>query len=80
MDTNSKFIGFSDVDGSENPERFVDCLNEQHAKDSVLRFNKQRTLELVDLRDGLVVLDAGCGVGFDAIQMASQVGQTGQEK
>jgi ubiquinone/menaquinone biosynthesis C-methylase UbiE len=77
MATNSKFIGFSDVDGSAEPEHFINCLNEQYAKDSALRVNKQRTLELAELHDGHTVLDAGCGVGFDAIQMAAQVGQTG---
>jgi ubiquinone/menaquinone biosynthesis C-methylase UbiE len=78
MGSKSKFIGFSDVDGSENSAHFVDCLNEQYAKDSVLRLNKQRTLELIDVHEGQTVLDAGCGVGFDAIQMAALVGQTGR--
>jgi ubiquinone/menaquinone biosynthesis C-methylase UbiE len=77
MGTNSKNFGFSDVDGSENPQFFVDCLNEQYAKDSVLRFNKQRTLELADLKDGQTILDAGCGIGSDAIQMALRVGRAG---
>ena len=77
MGTNSKYTGFSEVDDSENPQKFVNCLNEQYAKDSAHRFNKQRTLELVDLQGGQTVLDAGCGIGIDAIQMAAQVGQTG---
>jgi ubiquinone/menaquinone biosynthesis C-methylase UbiE len=77
MEANSKFTGFSDVDGSKNPQRFVDCLNEQFAKDSVMRINKQRTLELVDLQEGQTVLDAACGIGLDVIQMAVRVGQTG---
>lgn len=77
MGTNSQNTGFSDVDGSENPQFFVNCLNEQYAKDSVLRFNKLRTLELTDLKEGQTVLDAGCGIGFDAIQMAVQEGPAG---
>ena len=77
MGMNSKFIGFSEVDDSKNPQFFVNCLNEQYAKDSVHRFNKQRTLQLVDLQVGQIILDAGCGIGLDAIQMAAQVGQTG---
>jgi ubiquinone/menaquinone biosynthesis C-methylase UbiE len=77
METNSKTNGFSDVDGSQDPQFFVNCLNEQFEKDSVLRINKQRTLELIDLQKGLTVLDAGCGIGLDVIQMAERVGQTG---
>lgn len=77
MGTNSKFIGFSEVDGSKNPQFFVNCLNEQYAKDSVHRFYKQHTLQLVDLQVGQTILDAGCGIGLDAIQMATQIGQTG---
>jgi 2-polyprenyl-3-methyl-5-hydroxy-6-metoxy-1,4-benzoquinol methylase len=77
MVTSTKFTGFSNVDGSEDPAHFVNCLNEQYAKDSALRLNKQRTLELVDLQVGQTVLDAGCGVGFDAIQMSTLVGLTG---
>jgi len=77
MGSNSKFTGFSEVDDSKNPQYFVNCLNEQYTKDSVLRFNKQRTLQLVDILTGQTILDAGCGIGFDAIQMAKQVGPTG---
>ena len=77
MGTNSKFIGFSEVDSSKDPQYFVNCLNEQYTKDSALRDNKQRTLQLVDLQTGQTILDAGCGIGFDAIQMAKQVGETG---
>lgn len=77
MGTNSKYIDFSDVDGSNNPQFLINCLNEQFTKDSVLRFNKQRTLELTDLKDGQTVLDAGCGIGLDVIQMAMRVGPAG---
>lgn len=77
MGTNTKFTGFSEVDNSENPQFFVNCLNEQYATDSDHRINKQRTLQLVDLQVGQIILDAGCGIGLDAIQMAAQVGETG---
>ena len=77
MSTNSKFTGFSNVDGSNHPQYFIECLNNQFAKDTVMRTNKLRTLELTDLQDGQVVLDAGCGIGLDGIQMALQVGKTG---
>jgi ubiquinone/menaquinone biosynthesis C-methylase UbiE len=77
MGSGSIYKGFSDVDGSEEPEHFVDCLYEQYSKDSAHQFNKQRILEWVDLQNGQTVLDAGCGIGFDAIQMSMQVGETG---
>ena len=68
---------FSDVDQADNPQQFVTCLNEQYAKNSVLRLNKERTLEMADLQPGHKVLDVGCGTGVDAVQMAQQVGETG---
>ena len=77
METNSKYIGFSEVDNTEDPQFFVNCLNEQYAKGSVHRYNKQRTLQLVDLQAGQTILDVGCGIGLDAIQMAAQVGEIG---
>lgn len=77
MGSSSKFLGFSDVDGSKDPEYFVSCLDEQYKRDSVHQLNKQRILELVDLQEGQTVLDAGCGIGFDAIKMSQEVGETG---
>ena len=70
--------GFSDVDGSQDPQFFVDCLNRQYAGDSAMRRNKERTLALVDLQAGHTILDAGCGIGLDAIQMARLVGPGGR--
>lgn len=69
--------GFGDVDRSENPQFFVDCLNQQFASDSIMRLNKERTLELADIQFGHRVLDAGCGTGIDALRMAVKVGPEG---
>ncbi len=69
---------FSNVDRSRNPQFFVHCLEEQHAKNSYLRLNKARTLELADIRLGHIVLDAGCGTGKDVVQMATLVGPSGR--
>ena len=77
MATDSKKTGFSDVDGSEDPQFFVKCLNNQYAKNSILLSWKKRTLEIADIQDGHTVLDTGCGTGVDAIQMATLVGQSG---
>lgn len=77
MSTIPKHTGFENVDGSDNPQLFVQCLNEQYAKNSVLRSHKKHTLDQADIQDGHVVLDAGCGIGIDSIQMAAMVGQSG---
>lgn len=77
MVANSKYTGFRTVDDAEDPGYFSNWLNEQYQQDTALRFNKQRTLELVDLQEGLIVLDGGCGIGIDAIQMAQRVGPSG---
>lgn len=77
MDLNPQNRGFSDVDHSDDPQFFVNCLHEQYVKGSILRLNKQRTLELADIQSGHLVLDAGCGTGIDAAQMAALVGSSG---
>lgn len=77
MDQNSQKSGFSDVDRTAVPDFYVQCLNEQYAKNSVLRANKKRTFALSDVQVGHIVLDAGCGTGVDALSMAYWVGDTG---
>jgi ubiquinone/menaquinone biosynthesis C-methylase UbiE len=77
INLNPQNRGFADVDQSDNPQFFVNCLHEQHVKGSILRLNKQRTLELADIQPGHLVLDAGCGTGIDAAQMAALVGSSG---
>jgi ubiquinone/menaquinone biosynthesis C-methylase UbiE len=77
MGTTPKNTGFEDVDGSDNPQLFVRSLNEQYVKNSVLRTHKQHTLDQSDIQEGHIVLDAGCGIGIDAIQMAALVGKSG---
>jgi ubiquinone/menaquinone biosynthesis C-methylase UbiE len=77
MKENPADSGFANVDQSHDPQFFVDCLEEQYAKNSILRLNKKRTLELADIQPGQIVLDAGCGMGKDTIQMAALVGSLG---
>lgn len=74
MDKPSPGSSFTDVDGSNNPKFFVNCLEEQYARNSLLRLNKTRTLQLADIQAGHFVLDAACGTGKDAVQMAAFVG------
>lgn len=68
---------FSDVDQASDPQHFVKCLQEQHAKYSSLRLYKARTLQKADLQAGHVVLDVGCGLGNDVVKMADIVGASG---
>lgn len=77
MNNSSQSSSFSDVDRANNPQFFVNCLEEQYAKNRILQLNKARTLELADIRLGHFVLDAGCGIGKDVVQMATLVGNSG---
>lgn len=68
---------FATVDSSTDPQAFVQCLHEQYAHNTRLNLNKHETLNLMDLEPGQIVLDAGCGTGVDAVQMAQLVAPTG---
>jgi hypothetical protein len=43
--------GFADVDRSDNPQFFVNCLDEQYAKNSILR--KRKLCHLIWKKYGL---------------------------
>jgi len=64
--------GFSDVDQAENKNAYFDCLS---LLDSLPYYRqcKMKSYELLDLRPGLTVLDAGCGLGDDVFRMAECV-------
>lgn len=68
---------FANVDNSTDPRSFVQCLHKQYSHNTRLTLNKNETLSLADLEPGQVVLDAGCGIGVDAVQMARLVAPTG---
>lgn len=68
---------FTAVDQSDDPDWFVKCLERQYAG-GLLRRQKQRTLALLDIQPGQLILDAGCGTGVDAQVMAELVGATGR--
>ena len=74
MNEESQTSSYTDVDRSQNPQFFVNCLEEQYAKNSILRLNKARTLALADIQTGHFVLDVGCGTGKDTVQMAALAG------
>lgn len=68
--------GFSDVDRAADSHLYITCLDEQY-KTGLLQWSKQRTLALLDIQPDHQVLDAGCGTGVDALEMAKLVGDTG---
>jgi ubiquinone/menaquinone biosynthesis C-methylase UbiE len=71
------WIGFDDVDRSEDPEyilRYLDLLrtrNDTHAY-------KERSFDLLNLQEGDRVLDVGCGAGQDCVALAARVGTHGR--
>ena len=66
--------GFETI--SENPRYYVDFLDERTTI-SGERLAKRIIMDLLDLRDGLSVLDVGSGTGADAIELAEAVGPDG---
>lgn len=71
------YDGFTHVDTTKERRIYTDYLE---FIDSLRCFReiKEHTYRLLDLRDGSAVLEAGCGVGFDAIRLASMVGTRGR--
>jgi ubiquinone/menaquinone biosynthesis C-methylase UbiE len=67
--------GFQTI--TERPEYYVDFLDERTTIPGEL-MAKRIITELLDLHDGLAVLDAGSGTGADAIDVAKVVGPTGR--
>lgn len=65
-----------DVDGQADPESFVDYLDQAIGVDAV-RAYKRRSHARLELEPGDRVLDAGCGLGDDARQLAEIVGPDG---
>ena len=62
---------FSDVDRTGNTDSFISYLDE--AKDKFARA-KSTSCDLLRLQSGEKVLDAGCGLGDDLLEMAELVG------
>lgn len=64
--------GFTDVDRTEDKHAYFDCLT---LLDSLPYYKEYKTksYELLDLRPGITVLEAGCGLGDDAFRMAERI-------
>ncbi len=67
--------GFTDVDRQSDPRFYVRHLERQQA---VRQGFKDHTFALLDLGPGQRVLDIGCGLGRDVLDMARLVGPTGR--
>ncbi len=68
---------FSDIDAAQNPEQFVQYMDEANAME-FFQSAKKRTYSLLGLRTGDRVLDVGCGAGDDVRALAQLVGATGR--
>lgn len=72
MDEEYLATGFRNVDDAQNQGAYFDCLT---FLDSLpyYREHKSRSYDLLDLRPGQTVLEAGCGLGDDAFRMAERI-------
>ena len=68
--------GFSGVDQSGEPDRFVQYLDTALTLPAFAEW-KRRVLERTRVRRGLRVLDVGCGTGEDSVVLAQAVGDEG---
>lgn len=64
--------GFKDVDRTNDREAYFSCLA---LLDSLpyYRESKQKSYQLLKLKPGMTVLEAGCGLGDDAVRIAELV-------
>lgn len=62
-------LGFRNVDTKKDKEAYYHCL---HLLDSLPYYQqtKKKSYELLDLHDGVTLLEAGCGLGHDVFRMA----------
>jgi ubiquinone/menaquinone biosynthesis C-methylase UbiE len=67
---------FTEVDKTGDPDFFIRFLDQGNANPDIQR-SKAIILNGLRLRDGLSVLDVGCGVGDDVVDIARYVGPSG---
>ncbi len=70
-------MGWADPDSTEKVHSYVNTLDRANAADSIKAY-KQRTYELAGATTGRRILDLGCGTGYDAMAMATLVGNGGE--
>ena len=69
--------GFTNVDQTADPGRFVYYLDAVNALEAAQAYKRQ-TFALLDVRQGAHLLDLGCGNGDDARALAQLVGEAGR--
>ncbi len=68
--------GFKDVDNTADFTKYANCLNFLHTL-KFFRKYKDDIHQMLALNNGLRVLDVGCGLGNDLIDMAGAIGPDG---
>ncbi|MBF2017498.1 MAG: methyltransferase domain-containing protein [Rivularia sp. T60_A2020_040] len=76
MQTPSKESGYSNLDCTSDPMKYVRRLDRQGANPLWQKI-KSQMLSLLDVREGDRVLDVGCGTGDDVRSLAQFVGISG---
>ncbi len=69
--------GLHSVDQSVDPSSRLRFLDAEGAKPA-MRYARQRSIELLEIRQGARILDVGCGPGDDARELARLVGEEGR--
>lgn len=74
--TTQGLTGFTQIDQTDNPEFFVNCLDHLSQMQSLQAY-KNKTFNLLKVKQGDQILDVGCGTGEDVRNLATLVGNTG---
>lgn len=77
MQTSSVESGYSNIDNTNNPTKYVRRLDKQGASDLWLLI-KAQMLSLLEVSKGDSVIDVGCGTGSDVRAIAQIVGESGR--
>ena len=65
----SSYAGFKSVDNTTDPKSYVKYLEAVSELEPIKDY-KQVTYNVLDIQDGDLILDAGCGIGIDAKKIA----------
>lgn len=74
--TNEDVTLFTEVDRTGDPDFFIRFLDQGNALADVQK-SKPIILDGLHLREGLSVLDVGCGTGADVVDIARRVASSG---
>jgi len=67
---------FEDVDHSEESRSYIDILDKFDALPGI-QVLKQAAIERCRIREGMAVLDSGCGAGLETVRLARLVAPSG---